>query len=134
MQCNAATIGMANQMNLVFALIDERNRSRGFVGDGEGVLTRPGSTRWGAVVLWSPQVEVVAERVGKSVPLAGAGARAMQGDHRSAAPSRRTIHVHGHSSLPSVFRLFTDNCPPSGLVPEEFSRPCGYRSGPALCP
>jgi hypothetical protein len=65
---------VADEMDLLLALVDERDRhGRRLVSEGEGVLTAPWSLA--AIALWHQNLVAGTERLGELVPLAGASCK-----------------------------------------------------------
>ena len=128
-QSNSTTVGVADEMNFLFAVIDERDRPGRFVGEREDVPAGPRSAGPAAVVLRRQHLIAAAEPISE-VSLAGAGTRAMQGYHSSAARwPRRVLHSNVHRNVLSVLGLFSRGYRTSDGVPSRPSRRPRYRSG-----
>ena len=76
MEGNAAAIGMANEMHLGIASIDERDRARRLVGECEGVFKCPRTAALAAVMLWREHLVAAAESLSQVAPLSAACAGA----------------------------------------------------------
>src|SRR5262245_17149685 len=97
-QRDGTAVGVADQMNLALALINERDRLFSFIGKRKGMLTRPLPPVLAAIVLGRQQLIAAAEGLGEVAPLASTSTGAMQGDYAPAAHGpRRGQHIdHGY--------------------------------------
>ena len=69
MQRDAATVGVADQMDLTVGAVDQRNGARSLIGEREGMLAGPGAGAVAAIVLGRDQVVTPAQRLGEPAPL-----------------------------------------------------------------
>ena len=73
MQCHAAAVGMANEMDLAFQTIDQCERPRCLVVNGEGTLARPRTDPFAAEMLRREQHISLSERLLERTPLVCVG-------------------------------------------------------------
>ena len=85
---DAPSVGVADKMKLLPALLDKCNRSGNLVGKRECVLSGPRPGALTPEVLWGQQL-VAAKCRREVAPLAGAGSRAMQRYDPRAATQKR---------------------------------------------
>src|SRR5215813_15384976 len=105
MDGNAASVGVADQMNFSVALIDDVDGPCGFVRQRERMCADPGARLLTAVVLRRSDLVSRTQDLAELFPLSGSCARAMQGNH--AAAVRRVHgghHVGFHDSVLAAAR------------------------------
>jgi hypothetical protein len=101
-QRDAAAVRVTGEMDPLVRHVDQLDCARRFVGQREGVPAGPRSGAFAAVMFGREHLIAAAQRLAETAPLAGACARAVQGDHPRAVstPRRFDMDVHG-----SAFRL-----------------------------
>src|SRR5262249_399704 len=103
-QRDAAAIGMADEMHLPCAAIDELDGARRFIGQREGMRADPRAGALAAIVLGRDQTERLAERAVQLMPLPGAGTGGMKRDHWRGIARCEIALLHDDLRYPAAAR------------------------------